>query len=80
MNSSESLPVSPLTQANPRSLDDLFDADPESLTDADIDEMVQALRSQRAHFKQAKAQKAKGPAKIPSGSVDELLDMLGLKK
>jgi len=77
MNSNES---SPLSQAKPKSLDDLFDADPESLTDSDIDEMVAHLRSERAHFKQAKAQKAKGPAKIPSGSVDELLGMLGLKK
>lgn len=76
-NSSES---SPLSVPRPRSLDDLFAAEPESLTDADIDIMVGHLRSERAHFKQAKAQKVKGPAKIPSGSVDDLLGMLGLKK
>ena len=73
-------PSSPLSQAKPKSLDDLFEADPDSLSDSDIDEMVAHLRSERAHFKQAKAQKAKGPAKIPSGTVDELLGMLGLKK
>jgi hypothetical protein len=71
---------SPLSQPKPRSLDDLFEADPESLSDADIDEMVARLRAERSHFKLAKATKAKGPAKIPTGTVDELLGMLGLKK
>jgi hypothetical protein len=57
----------------------LFESHPDTLTDPDIDRMVVELRAQRAHFKQAKAQKVKA-APMPVGSVDEILGLIGLDK
>ena len=39
---------SPLEEADPRSLDDLYAADPLSLTDDDVDKIVADLRQKRA--------------------------------
>ncbi len=41
------MPNSPLTEADPRSLDELYAADPLSLTDADVDKIVEDLREKR---------------------------------
>lgn len=42
--------TSPLEQADPMALDKLFEADPEQLTDNDIDRIVARLREARAKF------------------------------
>lgn len=42
------MPESPLTEPDPRSLDDLYSADPLSLTDSDVDRIVDDLREKRA--------------------------------
>ena len=75
-NPSES---SPLTKVHSRSLNELFAAHPDTITDNDIDRMVAELRAQRAHFKTAKQTKAKAPT-IPQGTVDDILASIGLDK
>lgn len=70
---------SPLAQAKARSLDEIFAAEVDTLSDADIESMISALRANRAFFKQAKQAKPKVAA-IPHGSVDELMDILDLNK
>lgn len=70
---------SPLTQVKARSLADLFEAHPDTLTDEDIDRMVKELRDQRQHFKLAKQTKVKS-APIPVGTVDDILSLIGLEK
>lgn len=57
----------------------MFEAHPDTLTDEDIDYMVQELRARRAHFKTAKAAKVKN-APLPVGSVDDILKLIGLDK
>ena len=70
---------SPLATPNPKSLESLFEAHPDDLTDEDIDRMVVELRAQRTHVKQAKQAKIKS-APIPVGSIDEILAQIGLDK
>ncbi len=41
-------PENPLSEADPRSLDDLYSSDPLSLTDDDVDKIVADLRQKRA--------------------------------
>jgi hypothetical protein len=69
---------SPLSEAKPRSLDDLFQADPDHLTDDDIARMVEELRLNRAHFKREKQLKV-SKAVIPTGTLDEMMEILDLK-
>lgn len=52
---------SPLTEADPASLQELFNRDPLSLSDSDIDRIVSELRSQRARWEQGQRTK-KAPA------------------
>ena len=79
------LNLSPLAQANPNALAELFSRDPLSLTDQDIDSMVALLRQQRTHWAEteiAKANKEKKPKKsptaTPSGDLSAVLATLGL--
>lgn len=51
---------SPLAEADPRSLQQIFDDDPLNLTDDDIERVVVELRAQRSRWE--KAEKA-GPKK-----------------
>lgn len=79
-NSSPTSPIqSPLTQVKARSLAELFEAHPDTLTDEDIDRMVKDLRENRQHFKMAKQARVKS-APIPEGSVDDILSLIGLDK
>ena len=78
MNSNLQSPQSPLAAANPRSLDDLFQMDPDHLTDDDIKLMIQELRANRAIFKREKQIKT-SKAVIPTGTIDEMLEILDLK-
>jgi len=77
----------PLSEADPQSLDDLFDAVnaklvagmPESITDADIIPVVAALRAQRLKFLQDQDRKASaGPRRSGAGekrpTVKQVLD------
>jgi hypothetical protein len=48
-------PPSPLTEASPNSLQELFDADPLQLNDDDISRIVQELRAQRERWLQGEA-------------------------
>lgn len=71
---------SPLAEANPASLDELFSRDPLSLSNNDIARGVEALRAQRANWKIAEAQgKTKAPkakkAKPDSAEVGSLDDI-----
>ena len=57
---------SPLNEADPRSLDDLYAADPLSLTDDDVDKIVKDLREKRALWeKEDKEAQAQGRARRP---------------
>lgn len=69
-----------MTEANPKSLDELFAAEPDTLTDDDVQRMVVALREQRKDFKLKKQDKKIEKASVPMvESADALLDMLDLK-
>lgn len=51
----------PLEKVNPKSLDELFDMDPELLTQEDLGRMVERMRQARATFAQSEqAGKGKG--------------------
>ena len=78
---------SPLSEADPRSLDDLYAADPLTLTDADVDKIVADLRKKRALWEsedaaaqsQGRARRPKEyKAPPPKGQLD--LSSLGLGK
>ena len=57
----------PLSEAEPRSLDELYSADPLSLTDDDIDKMVADLREKRVLWaKEESESQAQGRARKPS--------------
>lgn len=77
---------SPLSEANPRSLDDLYSADPLSLTDDDVDKITNDLRQKRSLWeKEDAAAQAQGRARRPKeyksappkGQLS--LDALGIK-
>ncbi len=57
---------SPLSEADPRSLDDLYAADPLSLTDNDVDKIVADLREKRALWEsEDAAAQSQGRARRP---------------
>lgn len=66
--------TSPLTEASPTSLDELFSMDPLQLTDENIDRIVLELRAQRERWQQTEK---KGRAK-KAETVTLNLDDLGL--
>lgn len=72
--------ASPLHEASPRSLDELFAAEPDTLTDEDIHRMVLELRDNRKTFVAEKAAKVKGGNTPIVATGGELLDLLGLTK
>ena len=50
------MPESPLSEADPRSLDELYAADPLGLTDADVDRITKDLREKRALWSKEEAE------------------------
>jgi hypothetical protein len=56
------LESSPLAEASPTSLQEIFDKDPLSLTDEDIDRTVAELRAQRERWEKTEA-KGRGKPK-----------------
>lgn len=58
--------ASPLEEATPDSLQELFDRDPLQLTDSDIEKIVTELRAQRARWevREAKPKKTSAPATL----------------
>lgn len=81
------MPDSPLSEADPRSLDDLYAADPLSLTDDDVDKIVSDLRQKRALWatedaeaqSQGRARRPKAYKSAPPKGQMDLSD-LGLGK
>lgn len=75
--------MSPLAEASPESLDELFSRDPLKLQDQDIEAIVKALREQRTRWRAAelagatRAPKAAAP-KVKPTKVDISLKDLGL--
>lgn len=76
---------SPLAEASPTSLDELFSRDPLDLTDNDIEKIVNELRAKRALWLDAEAQGAKKAPKAAKKAVDttgksadDLLKEIGL--
>lgn len=69
--------TSPLAEANPDSLQELFDRDPLELTDADVERIVTELRDQRSRWVKAEA-KGKKQAAPKSLSLADL-DLSDLK-
>lgn len=76
-----SLDLSPLASANPLSIDQIFEADPQTLTDVEFAALITELRRRRSAFaaeeaaKQAKGKAAKEPkAPKPSASTAAKLD------
>ena len=58
------MPETPLAEADPRSIDDLYSADPLSLTNSDVEKIVSDLRKNRALWLKAEAEAGpKGKAK-----------------
>ncbi len=74
---------SPLDSASPASIDELFDRDPELLTNEDVQRIVERLRAARKTFAEAEATptkrgaKGKAPAMSPTGGKLDL-GQLGL--
>lgn len=62
----------PLTEADPRSLEELFSCDPETLTDGEISLMVDEFRQQREVWERAEIEgKTKGRRKAaPKPKID----------
>ena len=76
-------PESPLSEADPRSLDDLYAADPLSLIDDNVDKIVADFRQKRALWASedaaAKSQgRARRPKEYKSAPPKGQLDLGGL--
>ena len=65
---------SPLSEASPTSLDDLFSRDPLSLTRADKDKIIAELRAQRERWEIAERKPKKTP-KAPLQVATNLEDL-----
>lgn len=68
---SQAVQESPLAEANPQSLQELFDRDPLQLTDDDIEKIVCELRTQRDRWQQAE-KKGKAKRDLVTVSLDDL--------
>lgn len=65
--------MNPLTEASPTSLQDLFDMDPLSLSDSDIEQVVRELRAQRERWAVAEKKIAgRGKTQVVAVSLDDL--------
>jgi len=64
-------PIDPVLEtANPRSINELMDADPLGYSTADLDTIIHYLRKSRGEFLQAEATKT--PKKKPGASMTKL--------
>lgn len=59
---------SPLSEANPESLQELFDRDPLELSKQDITRIVTELRANRHHFVKEETRARKAGKKNPGGA------------
>jgi hypothetical protein len=75
--SSEAAP-NPLREASPESLNGLFERDPLSLTDSDVESIVQQLRVARSKWAEEEAQKQRSGKKSKPADPNMTLDDLGL--
>ena len=74
------LPQSPLSEADPASLNELFARDPLSLSNQEIDQITAALRAQRAKWAQEEATGgAKKAGKVANQAVTAKLDVKDLE-
>ena len=62
-------PISPLAEAIPESLDELFSRDPLQLAEPDIDKIVARLRAERANWDKEQAITAGKPPRAKAGAV-----------
>jgi len=68
--------TTPIAEANPASLDELFSRDPLDLADTDLDKMVAELEAQRLAWESNKpATKVKAEAKTKAKAKLSLADM-----
>lgn len=68
--------TSPLTTVNPRSLEEIFNTAPGSLSEAELDSVVVELRRQRAKWQEAEASGKRTTApKAVKKSKEELLNI-----
>lgn len=63
---------SPLTEASPTSLQELFDKDPLSLTDDDVERIVGELRAQRDRWEKASPKQKSKLEAVTDISVEDL--------
>jgi hypothetical protein len=61
-------PTSPLAEAIPESLDELFSRDPLQLAEPDIDKIVARLRAERANWDKEQAITAGKPPRAKAGA------------
>lgn len=70
---SEPQAPSPLIEASPESLEELFSrTDPQNLSDAQIDRIIEAQRAHRAKLAQQAAAKPERVTRKPGPKLDEL--------
>lgn len=65
----------PLSQVSPDSLSDLFNKSPDTLTDADLDQIIAALRAERARWNLSEAKKKMEKATAKSNLSLQDLDL-----
>jgi hypothetical protein len=70
--------ANPLREASPESLNELFERDPLSLTDSDVESIVQQLRVARSKWAEEEAQKQRSGKKSKPADPNMTLDDLGL--
>lgn len=68
----------PLREADPASLNELFERDPLSLNDSDVDSIVHQLRLARTKWAEEEAQKQASGKKSKPADANLSLDDLGL--
>lgn len=74
-SNSPDLKDNPLETVNPKSLDLLFEEDPEKLTDGDLDRIVARLREGRKNFAAAEQAGKKPKAQTKTGVPIEFDDL-----
>lgn len=67
---------SPLAEAKPAAMDELFNREPTELSDSDITAMVVELRKQRVNWQTLEAVKKNKPAKISTADKAAINDLL----
>jgi hypothetical protein len=69
---------SPLSEANPASLDEFMSRDPAGLSDSDLDKMIALYRRQRAIWERSDAEERAKPRAQRSATAKTSLSDLGL--